>query len=170
MKNLALALLLSSALAAPAFAADSPVYVGLQIGDRIVSGFAGYQIDKMYSVEAHYSTVQVPNINLPGIATTTSNSQIGVEGVAMFPLTINGAPNLSVFGKLGVERSTYTVDVAFANSPQLNNSITTTETKLTLGGGVQNAFTKNLSGRAGLGLIGANSTTTGIYIAGIYKF
>ena len=167
MKKIIAAVLLSTAFAAPAFAADSPFYVGAMAGDAFIGIFGGYQIDKMFSVEAHYSTVLTPDYSSGGGSVKTTNSNIGVEGVALFPLNIQKVPQLSVFAKAGLERSSTKVTYTNTGSPASNYTNTTTDLKLTLGGGAQYDFNSNLSVRAGVGVMGYHND---LYVAGIYKF
>ena len=163
MKKIIAAVLLSTAFAAPAFAADSPFYVGAMAGDAFIGIFGGYQIDKMFSVEAHYSKVLTPDTSAFGRTWKTDNSNIGVEGVALFPLNIQKVPQLSVFAKAGLERSSTKVTLSACSAC----NTTTTDLKLTLGGGAQYDFNSNLSVRAGVGLMGYHND---LYVAGIYKF
>ena len=167
MKKIIAAVLLSTAFAAPAFAADSPFYAGAMAGDAFIGIFGGYQIDKMFSVEAHYSKVLTPDTSAFGRTWKTDNSNIGVEGVALFPLNIQKVPQLSVFAKAGLERSSTKVTYTDTGSPASNYTNTTTDLKLTLGGGAQYDFNSNLSVRAGVGLMGYHND---LYVAGIYKF
>ena len=164
MKKIAIAVLLSAfaaapAVAAPAVAAASPFYVGAQLGDSYIGGFAGYQIDKMYSVEASY--IKFDSVSTPFLE--TDRSSIGVAGVAMFPLTLKGAPPFSLFAKAGIERTS--VKAKFANFPALNTTVT--DTGLVLGGGAQYAFNKNFSGRLGIDIEGEADT---LYLSALYKF
>lgn len=167
MKKIAIAVLLSAfaaapAVAAPAVAAASPFYVGAQLGDSYIGGFAGYQIDKMYSVEASY--IKFDSVSSFGISTTASS--IGVAGVAMFPLTLKGAPPFSLFAKAGIERTSSKVKTA-AFGPFPASSTTVTDTGLVLGGGAQYDFNKNFSARLGLDIEGRADS---LYVSALYKF
>lgn len=164
MKKIAIAVLLSAfaaapAVAAPAVAAASPFYVGAQLGDSYIGGIAGFQIDKMYSAELTY--IKFDEISAFG--TTVNASSIGVAGVAMFPLTLKGAPPFSLFAKVGIERTS--VKAKFANFPALNTTVT--DTGLVLGGGAQYDFNKNFSARLGLDIEGMADS---LYVSALYKF
>lgn len=165
MKKIAIAVLLSAfaaapAVAAPAVAAASPFYVGAQLGDSYIGGFAGYQIDKMYSVEASY--IKFDSVSTPFLE--TDRSSIGVAGVAMFPLTLKGAPPFSLFAKAGIERTSSKVKTA---APFPASSTTVTDTGLVLGGGAQYDFNKNFSARLGLDIEGMADS---LYVSALYKF
>jgi long-subunit fatty acid transport protein len=123
--------LLSAALVTPAFAADfatstpaTPFYAGVQVGDGTTL-LGGYQIDKMFAVEADYTTIP-----------------------------------LSVFGKVGIVRTTATSRYTGYN--------TATDTSIGLGGGVQYDFNKRISGRLGLDI--NTYYANNLYIGAIFKF
>src|SRR4051812_43101879 len=155
MKKIIAAILLSMAAAAPAFAQTTPFYVGAHVGDGFVGVLGGYQIDKMFSVEAHYSSLDV---------SSGDGSSIGVSGVALFPLKIQKVPELSVFAKVGVERTTIKTSVTFFGTTV---NAKATETDLVVGGGAQYDFDKNLSVRAGVNFTGESDS---VYVSGIYRF
>ena len=79
MKRIITAILLSTAFATPAFAADSPFYAGAMAGDAFIGIFGGYQIDKMFSVEAHYSKVLTPDIRVVSFPGLTKSRSVGGE-------------------------------------------------------------------------------------------
>ena len=159
MKKIAIAVLSSAFAAAPAVAAASPFYVGAQLGDSYIGGIAGFQIDKMYSAELTY--IKFDEISAFG--TTVNASSIGVAGVAMFPLTLKGAPPFSLFAKVGIERTSSKVKTA----PFPASSTTVTDTGLVLGGGAQYDFNKNFSARLGLDIEGMADS---LYVSALYKF
>ena len=150
----------SKASAASAVAAGSPFYAGLQVGDGYIGGFGGYQIDKMYSAEVHY--IKVDSISIFGMSTDISS--IGVAGVAMFPMTLKGAPPFSLFAKVGVERASAKVKFS---APFPASTTIVTDTSLTLGGGAQYDFNKNVSARLGLDFQGEADS---LYISAIFNF
>ena len=155
MKRIMTAVLLSAAVAVPAFAADTPFYAGLQVGDGYIGGFGGYQIDTMFSAEAHYFNYDTV-VTAPG--KTNNASSIGVAGVAVFPLNIQKVPQLSVFAKVGVERISEKLTGPY---------VTNTRTKLTVSGGAQYDFNKNMAARLGISVAGYKND---LFAAGIYKF
>ena len=152
MKKITAAVLLSVAAAAPALA-ETPFYVGAQAGDNYIGILGGYQIDKMFSVEAHYYDLD----RTAPVGTSASASIIGVAGVAMFPLNLKNVPQLSLFAKVGAERT----------SVKVSGFSKTTETDLLVGGGAQYDFNKNFSARAGVNFTG---NADSLNISGIYRF
>lgn len=167
-KSLAITSLLFAVTATPSFAEEVSGLVGAMVGDSYVGIIAGAKLDKMFSVEAHYAKVLVPDFNTPIGSTKVNNSNIGVDCVALFPLGIQKVPQLSAFAKLGMERvtvdSTITTTI-FGTTTTLSSS--TSEFKVAIGGGVQYDVTKNFSARAGLGLMGARND---LYFAGVLYF
>jgi opacity protein-like surface antigen len=160
MKRIIATVLLSMAAAAPAFAAPAftqttPYYVGAYVGDGFVGVSGGYQIDKMFSVEAYYSSLNV---------SSGDGSSIGVSGVALFPLNIQKVPQLSAFAKVGVEHTTIKTSVTFMGTTVSANA---TQNDLVVGGGAQYDFDKHLSARAGVNLTGKSNS---VYVSGIYRF
>ena len=156
-KIIASVLLLAAAVAAPASAADfvssaptTPFYAGVQVGDANTI-FGGYQIDKMFSAELSYSKYD---------AYATS---LGLHGVALFPLNLKGGVPLSVFGKVGVVRTTVEPPCYFGFCPD-----STSSTDLAWGGGAQYDINKRFSARAGINF--GKYKSSEVYIAGIIKF
>lgn len=86
----------------------------------------------------------------------------------MFPMKLKGAPPFSLFAKLGLERTSAKVKYTYPPGfPQANYSATATDTDLTLGGGAQYDFNKNVSARLGLDFQGAADS---LYLSALYKF
>ena len=166
MKKIIAAVLLSTAVAVPAFAADSPFYVGVQVGDGTTI-LGGYQIDKVYSVEADYTSYDGhTNINYCGnnnnhCGNYYDYSSFGVFGVGTFPMSLKGAPQFSLFGKLGVVRTAHRHRVAGLPYPE-------SHTSLGFGGGAQYDFNKNVSARLGLDF--NKRYADDLYIGAIFKF
>lgn len=154
-KIIASALLSSVVFAAPAFAANTPFYVGLQVGDA-TSILGGFQIDKMFSAEVMHSSYN------------SYASSLGVSGVAMLPLNVKGAPALSAFGKAGVIRTTVETP-SFCVIPGLcTPSIKESSTDIGFGVGAQYDFTPQLSARLGLDF--GKYKSSDLYIGAIFKF
>lgn len=156
-KIIATVLLCSATLAATASAADfatsaptTPFYAGVQVGDAN-SIFGGVQIDKMFSAELTYSKYN-----------EYANS-IGVHGVALFPLALKGGIPLSVFGKVGVVRTS----VDYRCYPGYCAD-STSSTDLAWGGGAQYDFNKRFSARAGINF--GKYKDSDVYIGGIVRF
>jgi OOP family OmpA-OmpF porin len=109
MKKIATALLLSSAVAAPAFAADNGFYAGLNLGrssvstpsgvvltkknDTVYGVIGGYQFNQNWGVEAQYTGAgKIPTTTFSGKADTFSVAAIGTMPVS---------DTFSLYGKLG---------------------------------------------------------------------
>lgn len=157
--------LLSAALATPAVAADfatstpvTPFYAGVQVGDGTTI-LGGYQIDKMFAVEADYTTYGGRS-SFNNCGSNCDYSSLGVFGTAIFPLSLKGGIPLSVFGKVGVVRTTATSRYTGYNN--------TTDTSIGFGGGAQYDFNKRISGRLGLDI--NTYYANNLYIGAIFKF
>lgn len=144
----------------------SRIYLGAQLGDSIVGGLVGLQISKMYSLEARYDyvdTIYLPNEN-------TKSSNIGISGVALFPLKLSDMEPFYVFAKAGYERSmvkkTYSDPGTPPFIPASTTVTTTVRQRLLIGGGAQYDFSKKFSGRVGVNFIGSDNS---LYLAVIYK-
>lgn len=164
MKKFLAVILLSIATATPALAENSPFYAGVLAGDQYIGVLGGYQIDKMYSVEVHYAKVIVPDVSFFGQSIKTNNSSIGADLVVSLPWKVQKVPELSFFGKGGLE---YVSNKVTTTTFGTSGSVTTNEVKLTLGGGAQYDVNKNFSGRAGAGVLGSHKD---LYISGIFRF
>jgi hypothetical protein len=155
-KIIASALLFSAVATAPALAADTPFYIGAQVGDA-TSVLGGYQFDKMFSAELMYS-----NYN-------SYASSFGVSAVALLPLNLNGAPGLSAFGKVGVIRTTVEVTVpTFCGFAICNTTYSNSSTDIGFGVGAQYDFNASVSGRLGVDF--GEYKTSDLYIGAIFKF
>lgn len=144
------------------------LYAGAQVGDSIVGGLLGLQINKMYSLEARYDyvdTLYQPN-------NTVKSSSVGIAGVAMFPLKLSDMEPFFIFAKTGFERSTVkstTVDSGLpgiSGFPPTTTATTTIIKRVMVGGGAQYDFSKKVSGRIGVNFIGSDHS---VYLAAIYK-
>jgi OmpA-OmpF porin, OOP family len=109
MKKIATALLLSSVIAAPAFAADEGFYAGLSLGrsslstpsgtvltkkrDTVYGFLAGYQFNQNWGVEAQYG-------GAGKFATTTFSGKADTFSVAAIG-TLPMSDSVSLYGKLG---------------------------------------------------------------------
>jgi hypothetical protein len=159
-KIIATLVLCLSALSTPTFAEGfatsaptTPFYAGVQVGD-FESIFGGYQIDKMFSAEAYYTSYN------------SYATSIGVFGVAMFQNLIAKEPKISFFGKVGIVRTT--VDIPQLCVPGFCvGGGTVTSTDLAWGGGAQYDFNKRFSARVGLDNSDFDSE---LYISGIMRF
>lgn len=161
MKKLIGSFLLATSLAAPAFAGDSPFYVGVQLGDEYVGALGGYKINEMFAVELNYNkfdTESAPYVEADAWS-------IGVAGVANFPLT--AAPGFSLFAKLGVARTEVEVTVDYTNLGGPTYSVSDDDVDLTLGGGVRYDFNQDFAVSVGVDVEGPADS---LYINGLYTF
>jgi hypothetical protein len=165
LKKLFAVVLLSSAIATPALADNSSSYGGVLVGDQYIGVLFGAPIDKVYSVEGHYSTVLTPTVNSTFGSVKTSNSNIGVDVVGILPFKVQTVPQLSFFAKGGLEYVTNKITNTFTGSN--TTTVSSNEVKLSLGAGAQYEFNKAFSARAGLGLMGARND---LYVAAIFRF
>jgi opacity protein-like surface antigen len=162
-KLLAVALLLSAAVAVPAHA-ESPVYAGVMAGDQYLGVLGGYQIDKMFSVEGHYAQVLHPNVAIPGGSIKTDTSMIGADVVVLLPWKVKQVPELTFFAKGGMD---YVSSKVSTSSGGTTLEVSTKETKLSLGAGAQYDVSKSFSARAGFGVMGYRND---LYVAAIFRF
>ena len=163
MKKLLAVTLLSAAFATPALAADSPVYAGVLLGDQYIGILGGYQIDNMFSVEGHYAKKLQPDVSFGGTTYKYDTTMIGVDLIAMLPWKVQKVPELTFFAKGGVEY----ISQKFTVSGASNYSVSTKETKLSLGGGAQYDVSKNFSARVGASVLGYRND---LYVSGIFRF
>ncbi len=164
LKKLLAVVLLGTALSTPALAENSPFYAGFLAGDQYLGVLGGYQINEMYSVEAHYAKVFHNTVNTAAGSIKTDNFGLGADLVVMLPWKVQKVPALSFFGKGGMEYvRTKVTTTAFGTSL----SATTNEMKLNVGGGAQYDVTKNFSARAGFGLTGFRND---LYVSAIFRF
>ncbi|MFZ2161269.1 MAG: hypothetical protein WAW02_03540 [Sideroxyarcus sp.] len=161
-------------LAAPVAATTSTpkadttrLYVGAQLGDSIVGGILGVQINKTYSLEARYDyidTIYQPN-------TTIKASSTGIAGLGMYPVKFGDMDPFFIFGKAGYERTTTrttTTDPGIPGYFSATTTVTTTVRKrVIVGAGVQLDFSRDVSGRIGMNAVGSDHS---VYLAAIYKF
>lgn len=167
MKKIVAALLLTSAVAAPAFADDNGFYAGVTLGqaksgnpaplaplskntDTVYGGLVGYQFTKNWGVEGFYtgagkwqSLIGVGGANVSGKA-----DSYGVVGTGTLPLS----DTFSLYGKLGYA-STKTTSTGTALG--LVASFGATRSAATYGLGMQYNVTPSIGIRAGWDRYGA---------------
>lgn len=162
--------LLYIAVSSTSFAASSPFYAGLQLDNIAVGALLGYQVNKTYAVEARY-TKSDNHIYHAGITSDTSISAFGLGVLAMLPMKLDGGTPYFLFGKAGYERinkeETYSIPSSVTLTLPYNDSITTFENRVILGGGVQYDFYQSLSGRAGIDIVGDKRS---VYIGVIIRY
>ena len=166
MKRILAAVLLTTVTFAQCMAA--PLYTGIQIGDKSVGALIGFQIDKRYAIEGHYSRSD-SNISHAGVTVDTATTGLGVTGNARFPMKLNDVLPYFLFAKAGWERTTNNETYTVPNTSALLSSgrITSHKNQFIFGGGAEYEFTKNISGRMGVDLLGKDKS---INLAALYKF
>jgi hypothetical protein len=168
MKRILAAAFLYSCTFTPCIA--SPVYAGIQIGDDSVAPFLGYQINKMFAVEAHYSK-RNSSISHAGVTVDTSTVSRGIIGIATFPMKLREVLPYDLFVKAGYVRSsttdTYSSPASFPSLIPDNGSISSQKNQIIIGGGAEYNFSNNLTGRVGLDYLGHDRT---INLSAIFKF
>lgn len=168
MKRILAAAPLSLLFIAPASAA--PLYAGLQIGDDSASALFGYQISKMYAIEAHYSKSD-SLISHAGVSVDTSTVGAGLVGLALFPMKLNDVLPYFLFAKAGYEHTTnsetYSIPASVTLTLPYSDTIKSSKNQFIVGGGAEYDFNNHVTGRMGVDFIGDNES---IYLAAIYKF
>lgn len=131
MKKIIAALLLSTAVAAPAFAADTGFYAGVTLGrsstgtpysnatltkstDTVLGVLGGYQFTKNWGAEAQYTGAGKFSGNIPGGTFTGKSDALSLAAVGTLPLN----DSFSLYGKLGFAsvKTTLTTSPASANT------------------------------------------------------
>jgi hypothetical protein len=168
MKRILAAALLSGCIFTPAFAA--PLYTGLQIDDNAIGILLGHQINRTYAVEAHYSKSS-SRTSQDGLTIDTSNVGIGIVGIALFPMKLHDVLPYNLFVKAGYEHTsitdTYSIPTSVTLTLPYNGTTNSHKDQLIFGGGAEHDFTKNLTGRMGLDLLGNKRS---IYLSAIFNF
>lgn len=153
MKKIAAVVLLSAAVAAPAFAADQGFYAGITLGSGtpnvapsaaavnkksnfIYGGFAGYQFNRNLAAEAQFT----------GVGKATDFAGNTIKGDA-FSLSVVGmlpvSDNFELLGKLGVSSAKTT------SSGLTATNLGASRTGLTYGIGAQYNVSSNFGLRVG---------------------
>lgn len=159
MKKLIASFLLSACAGAPALA-QTPFYVGGELGDEYIGVLGGYQIDKVFSIEAHYYDFDKESIPFGSV----DMYALGVAGVATVPVKLKGVPQFSVFGSVGVDYAKAKVrsDI-FGTTERYTDS----DTDIVASAGLQYDFNKNFNARLGLHF---NGQADSLFLNAIYKF
>lgn len=155
---------------APALAAYTPIYAGIEVDNAAGSALVGYQINRDYAVEAHYTKTSINNSHAGIIADTNINA-IGVSAILQFPAKLNGGSPYFMFVKLGYEHrnkeDVYSVPLSVTFTVPYKASVKNVENLAVAGVGVQYDFYSGLSGRAGIDIVG---NTPSVYLGAIFKF
>ena len=158
--------LLLTALAAPASAAFTPMYVGAQLDNNTTTGLLGYQIDKNWVAEAHASRY-ITTISQAGATSETQILAIGVSALYMVTMKLSGGSPYFFFGKVGYERTSQDVTYGYPASVTYSGSYTNYVNRARFGIGAQYDFYEHLSGRAGIDVFGPERS---VYLSAIFKF
>jgi hypothetical protein len=168
MKRILTAGLLCTFIFTPAL--SSPLYAGIQIDDTTAGVLLGYQINKTYAVEAHYSKSS-SQITHAGVTVDTSTTGTGIVGIALFPMKLRNVLPYNLFVKAGYERTsnteTYSIPTSATLTLPYNGKVDNHENQLIFGGGAEYDFTKYLTGRMGLDFLGKDRS---INLAAVFKF
>jgi opacity protein-like surface antigen len=170
MNRIWAAVLLYLVTLTPAFAVYTPFYAGLQLDNTSGTALLGYQINKMYAVEANY-TQSDSSISHASINADTKTIATGLAALVMFPLQLTGGSPYFLFAKAGYERltkeETYSIPSSITTTVPYSDTISSSKNQAIWGGGVQYDFYQSLSGRAGIDIVGDKRS---VYIAAIFKF
>jgi OOP family OmpA-OmpF porin len=146
MKKIAVALLLSTAVVAPAFAADNGYYAGVTVGgsrtqnpfvnaaltkssDTVFGVLGGYQFTKNWGAEAFYTTAGKFTATTTGNTATGKSDAWGVNAVGTLPMS----DAFALYGKLGF------ASVKTSASSTLGDVSSATRSAVTVGlGGIYN--------------------------------
>jgi hypothetical protein len=154
----------------PVIASSTPFYAGLQVNNNTATGSLGYQINKVYAVEAYYSKSE-EHISHSGIASDSNISAAGLSALAMLPMKLVGGSAYYLFFKAGYERSnkeeSYSIPSSVTLTLPYKDTVTSSENHALVGVGAQYDFYQNLSGRAGIESVGDKRS---VYLSAILKF
>ncbi len=168
MKRILAAAVLYSCLFTPAFA--GPYYAGINIGDRTVGALLGFQINRTFGVEAHYSRSNSSTLHA-GLSVDTTSIGKGLVGIATIPMKLRESVPYDLFVKVGWERTAstekYNLPANVTLTQAYDSSVNTSKNQLILGGGAEYDFSSSLSGRMGLDFIGKDRNFN---VGAIFKF
>ncbi len=168
MKRILAALFFNTLIVVPAMA--TPLYTGIQLGDDSIGALLGYQINKRYAVEGHFSRSD-SNITHAGITVDSTIVGMGVTGIALFPMQLNEVLPYFLFAKAGLERTTnkenYSIPSSVTLTLPFSGNINSHKNQFIVGGGAEYGFTKNIVGRMGIDFVGKDRT---INVVAIFQF
>ena len=170
MNRILAAGLLYALVSSPVFAAYTPFYAGVQVDNISGNALLGYQINKSYAVEGHY-TKSDSHISQSGMASDTTITGSGLAALVMLPMTLTGGSTYFLFAKAGYERitkeETYYIPASVTLTVPYSGSVISTENHVIFGAGAQYDFYQALSGRAGVEMVGDKRS---VYVGAIFKF
>ena len=170
MKRIMRAGLFYITLFTPVIAASTPFSAGLQVDNISGTALFGYQINKTYAVEAHYTKTD-EHITHSGITSDTTISAAGLSALAMLPMELVGGSAYSLFVKAGYARlnkeESYYIPSSVTLTLPYKDTVTSAENRVIVGGGAQYDFYQSLSGRAGIEFVGDKRS---VYLGAIFKF
>lgn len=173
------ALLLSTVVAAPAFAAGAEnLYVGAQVGSNSngaysgssstigFGGLVGYTIDKNWAAEASYHLLG--KSTFPGGDVTTT----ALAAHAVYTYPVNN--QISVLGKIGFDSVSMKVNMpstCFGGFCYGGGSSTASSSGLSYGVAAQYSVDKQIGVRAGFDVYTVSGgSINSLYVGGVYKF
>ena len=155
---------------APAVAARIPVYAGIQFDNTSGNILFGYQVNKTYAVEAHYTRSDT-HIAHAGINADTNITTAGLAALAVLPMKLIGGSSYMLFFKAGYERiskeETYSIPSSVTLTLPYNDTINSGENRVIIGAGAQYEFYQSMFGRVGMDFVGDKRS---VYLGTIYKF
>lgn len=168
MKRILAAALLYSCTHTLAYA--GPYSAGIKLGDHSVGALMGFQINRTFGVEVHYSRSNFSTL-YAGLDVETTNIGKGIVGTASFPMKLHDTVPYDLIVKVGLEHTASTEEYYIPTNVTLTLPYSGTKhnskNQLIIGGGAEYDFTSYLSGRMGLDFIGKDRN---LNLAAIFKF
>jgi hypothetical protein len=169
MKKLFAAVLLAFSFAVSVSAQESPFYAGVSLGSSdigsststAVGAFVGYKLQDAKLAGTGSLAIEAQYTSLGSFTYSDHFSSFGVDGVALFP--IGSVPNLSAFGKVGVNDITGDFRCGTFCSYSKSSGL-----QLDFGFGAQYKFTRDFGLRVGYQYYDSNIST--IYAAAVFHF
>jgi hypothetical protein len=163
------AALLAFSMAASAFADESPFYAGVSLGSSsiesssstAVGALVGYKLQGVKLGGTGSLAIEAQYTSLGSITHSDHFSSFGLDAVGLFP--ISSAPNLSVFGKLGVNDIAGDFHCDATCSYSKNSGL-----QLDFGFGAQYKFTRDFGVRVGYQYYDSNFDA--VYAAAVFNF
>jgi len=168
MKKIVAAMLLALSVAGPAVA-ESPFYAGAMLGPSSIGSssstaigvFGGYKIPDIKLGGTGSLGIEAQFTSLGSMDYSDDFTTFGLDAIALFPLS--GAPNLSLFGKIGINN----ISGDFRCGPYCSYS-SSSGLNLGLGFGGQYKFTREFSLRFGYQYYDTNFDA--LYAAAVFHF